>query len=201
MANEIGLINYSTVYKAAIADDWETAKQIFVEENNEFNDFNAYFADYSDTPLHIAVGTQCSHRFVRELVDWIMHVGDPQMLRIRNEYGNIALHYAAMVGNTQAARLLINKDPEMAQIGNWSGHTALALAAQCGRKETLCYLLKVTKDVIGEGGTSPYQGRHGADLLAFTVYAGFYGMCRSYTDLLCIMKNQVNHICSVVHDQ
>lgn len=173
MANGNSLINYLKIYKAAIEDDWETAESIFKEENY---DLYTYFSYDLETPLHIAVGTNTSHRFVQELVDWIMRLDEPQMLRICNSNGDIALHYAATVGNTQAAKLLINKDPEMAQITNDDGYTPLTLAAKYSQKEMLCYLLGVTKDVVGERGTSPYQGQFGADLLGFTILADFYGM-------------------------
>lgn len=173
MANDNSLINYLKIYKAAIEDDWETALCIFQKQNHGLC---TYFSYDSETPLHIAIGTNSSHRFVQQLVDWIMDRHDLQMLRICNNNGNTALHYAAIVRNTQAAKLLINKDPGMAQITNKKGYTALTLAAMYSQKDTLCYLLEVTKDVVGERGTSPYQGHYGADLLAFTILADFYGM-------------------------
>ncbi|WOH04422.1 hypothetical protein DCAR_0623831 [Daucus carota subsp. sativus] len=185
MANGNSLINYLKIYKAAIEDDWETAESIFKEENY---DLYTYFSYDLETPLHIAVGTNTSHRFVQELVDWIMRLDEPQMLRICNSNGDIALHYAATVGNTQAAKLLINKDPEMAQITNDDGYTPLTLAAKYSQKEMLCYLLGVTKDVVGERGTSPYQGQFGADLLGFTILADFYDVAlylvKKYPDLV-----------------
>lgn len=172
----MGLIKYCTVYKAAIADDWEAARLIFEEERNVFLAFTYFNENNPYTPLHIAVATNCSHRFVQELVEWIMRVGDVQMLRFRDTAGHSALHYAAIVGNTQDARLLIDADPELAQMSSIKGWTALTLAAACRRKEAVNYLLQVTKDVINEEGTSPYRGELGADLLLYTIHSDFYGM-------------------------
>lgn len=114
-----------------------------------------------------------------------MDLDDPQMLRICNRSGNIALHYDATLGGTQAAKLLINKDPGMAQITDDRGYTALTLAAVYSQKETLCYLLEVTKYVVEKGGTSPSQGHCGADLLSFTILACFYGMLVFFIKKFC----------------
>ncbi|WOH04423.1 hypothetical protein DCAR_0623832 [Daucus carota subsp. sativus] len=188
MGNEMGLIKYCTVYKAAIADDWEAARLIFEEERNVFLAFTYFNENNPYTPLHIAVATNCSHRFVQELVEWIMRVGDVQMLRFRDTAGHSALHYAAIVGNTQDARLLIDADPELAQMSSIKGWTALTLAAACRRKEAVNYLLQVTKDVINEEGTSPYRGELGADLLLYTIHSDFYDVAlylvKKYPDLV-----------------
>ncbi|XP_017257166.1 uncharacterized protein LOC108226682 [Daucus carota subsp. sativus] len=158
------------IYKAAIEGDWETAKRIFKKEKK---DLNASITCWGETTLHIAVGTNSSHRFVEQLVEQMMQI-DPQMLLTGNCYGSIPLQYAAKVGNIQAVRLLVSLNPEMTQINNNIGETALKLAAMHAERETLLYLLETTKDVVGEDGTSPYRGAHGADLLSFSISADFY---------------------------
>lgn len=160
------------IYKAAIEGDWETAKRIFKKEKK---DLNASITCWGETTLHIAVGTNSSHRFVEQLVEQMMQI-DPQMLLTGNCYGSIPLQYAAKVGNIQAVRLLVSLNPEMTQINNNIGETALKLAAMHAERETLLYLLETTKDVVGEDGTSPYRGAHGADLLSFSISADFYGI-------------------------
>ena len=176
MANYDHILKCLPIYKAAIEGDWETAERFFKEDKRNLN---ARITYETDTTLHVAVGTNSSHRFVEELVELIMDE-DPQMLLTANCYGNNVLHYAAMVGNTRAARLLINKYPELAQISKPNGHTPLKLAARYGHKETLCYLLQVTNDVVGEDGTSPYRGHDGADLLTLAIIADYYGMSLYY---------------------
>ncbi|KAL8123806.1 uncharacterized protein LOC141718370 [Apium graveolens] len=173
------------IYKAAIEGDWETAEGIFKKEKK---DLNGYITYYKETTLQIAVGTNSCHHFVEQLVERIMEVGGPEMLQTANCLGDHALHYAAKAGNTTAARLLVEKDPELTQIPNPSGHTALMVAPWYGQRETLCYLLEVTKDEAGERGTSPYQGKHGADVLALTIVAEFYDVAlylvKQYPDLV-----------------
>ncbi|KAL1811710.1 hypothetical protein ACET3Z_021775 [Daucus carota] len=179
------VIKYLPIYKAAIENDWEKATRFFYA--NKLN-LNVRITNFSDTPLSIAVGTNRSQRFVEELVKLIIESGNSVMLRDSDESGNNPLHVAAGVGNTEAARLLVNNDPEMAQIPNSGGHTPLKLAAAHGQKETLCYLLEKTKDVSGEEGISPYQGENGADLLALVISADFYDVAlylvRKYPNLV-----------------
>ncbi|KAK1360446.1 hypothetical protein POM88_044920 [Heracleum sosnowskyi] len=126
----------------------------------------------------------------------IMEVGDPQMLRTSNCYGTNILHYAAKVGNTQAARVLVSKDPEIAQFQHPIRHTALKLAAWHGHRETLCYLLEVTKDVYIDRGISPYQDEDGADLLTLTITAGFYDVALYLVNMYPDLVTQKNNISS-----
>ncbi|PWA74261.1 ankyrin repeat-containing domain, PGG domain protein [Artemisia annua] len=157
------------IYKAAMNDDWDTAEHIFDVHPDKLD---ARLTYWWETPLHIAIGTNSSHQFVNKLIDRIVDT-DVQKLRTKSWLGNTALHYAAKVGNTTDARLLVSKDPGITQITNADGHTALKLAAWYGRADTLWYLLEVTKNEAGENGTSPYTGVSGADLLTLTLTAGF----------------------------
>lgn len=159
------------IYKAAIDDDWEKARHIFEEEKIEFD---AHITYWKETALHIAVGTNSSHRFVEQLVEQ-MKLKNPQMLLTVNWAGSNPLLYAAKVGNMRGAELLVGLNPEITQLSNNSGENALEAAANHGRRDILLYLLHNTKDVVGEDGRSPFRGAHGADLLAFCILSDFYG--------------------------
>nr|XP_043634418.1 ankyrin repeat-containing protein NPR4-like [Erigeron canadensis] len=157
------------IYKAAINNDWDTVENTF----NIYPDkLDAKITYWWERPLHIAIGTNSSHQFVNKIIEKIVDT-DVQKLRAKSWWGNTALHYAAKVGNTAGARLLVSKDPGIAQISNRDGHTALKLAAWYGREDTLKYLLEVTKDEPGEDGTSPYTGVSGADLVTLTLTSSF----------------------------
>ncbi|XP_017254554.1 uncharacterized protein LOC108224436 isoform X1 [Daucus carota subsp. sativus] len=158
------------IYKAAIDDDWEKARHIFEEEKIEFD---AHITYWKETALHIAVGTNSSHRFVEQLVEQ-MKLKNPQMLLTVNWAGSNPLLYAAKVGNMRGAELLVGLNPEITQLSNNSGENALEAAANHGRRDILLYLLHNTKDVVGEDGRSPFRGAHGADLLAFCILSDFY---------------------------
>ncbi|KAK9062543.1 hypothetical protein SSX86_019730 [Deinandra increscens subsp. villosa] len=157
------------IYKAAMNDDWDSVEHIFDMYPDKLD---AKITVWWETPLHIAIGTNSSHLFVNKIIERIVSV-DVQKLRTKSLWGNTALHYAAKIGNTIDAKLLVSKDPSITQINNKDGHTALKLAAKYGRLETLWYLLDVTMDEPGEDGTSPYSGVSGADLITLTLTAGF----------------------------
>ncbi|KAJ0617214.1 putative ankyrin repeat-containing domain-containing protein [Helianthus annuus] len=80
------------------------------------------------------------------------------------------------VGNTTAAKLLVEQNPDMTRVPNPYGNTPVKLAAWHGNKDTLKYLLTVTPDTSlpGEEGSSPYTGVAGGDLITLTIMAGFY---------------------------
>uniref|UniRef100_A0A7N0T925 PGG domain-containing protein n=1 Tax=Kalanchoe fedtschenkoi TaxID=63787 RepID=A0A7N0T925_KALFE len=164
------VLRYLPLYRAALTDNWEAAEPIFDRDPDALT---SRITGWWETALHIAVGTNCSHRFVENLVTRIAAV-DITKLRTPNYMANSSLHYAAKAGNTRAARALVEKDPEMVSLVNQCGHTAVKLAAWFGRKETLVYLLGVTPHVIGEAGTSPYSGSPGGDLITLAITAGFY---------------------------
>lgn len=167
------------IYKAAIQDDWDSVSHIFEAENWRLN---AEISLYGETPLYIAVGTNSSHRFVEELVKQIINRDDcVQMLRTAIKVGRPynALHLAGKSGNCQDAKLLVSSDPGLPQtvVADDGGTTALELAAWKGHKETVRYLMTVTKDVVGVTGTSPFRGTPGANILTQTIATGLYGMC------------------------
>lgn len=100
---------------------------------------------------------------------------DPQMLLTGNSAGSNPLLYAAKVGNLRATKLLVGLNPEITQLNNNCGENALEAAANHGRRDILLFLLHNTKDVVGEDGTSPFRGAHGADVLSFCILSDFYG--------------------------
>ncbi|KAI3706225.1 hypothetical protein L6452_23822 [Arctium lappa] len=160
------------IYKAALLDDWDSVSQILEQDPELMTKQITY---WWETPLIIAVGTNRSHRFVQKLVERIIAVGASDKLFVTSYGGNNPLHYAAKVGNTTDAKLLVAQNSDMTQVPNPYGNTPLKLAAWHGNKETLQYLLKVTRDLLpGEEGSSPYTGVAGGDLVTLTIMAGFY---------------------------
>ncbi|KAK9050378.1 hypothetical protein SSX86_030652 [Deinandra increscens subsp. villosa] len=161
------------IHKAALVGDWDSVSQMFEHDPDLMTKQITY---RFETPLIIAIGTNRSNRFVKKLVERIVAIGDAQKLLMSSYDGNNPLHYAAKVGNTTAARLLVEQFPQMTHILNEQGDTMLILAAFHGNKETLIYLLQVTPDLLpGEENINPYTGVSGGDLITFTLMAGFYG--------------------------
>ncbi|KAI3791115.1 hypothetical protein L2E82_04727 [Cichorium intybus] len=169
------------IYKAALHDDWKSVSQIFEQDPDLMTKQITY---WWETPLIIAVGTNQSHNFVNKLVERIVAVGATNKLFVTSYGGNNPLHYAAKVGNTTAARLLVEHNPDMTRVRNPYGNTPLKLAAWHGNKDTLRYLLTVTPDLppAGVEGTGPYTGVAGGDLITLTIMAGFYDVAFEILD-------------------
>lgn len=118
--NHNKVIKCILIYKAAMNNDWEKAKCFFDEQNLDLNAGITYF---SQTPLQIAVYRNklftagCGE--ISKSDYWKQGITDAADL---DQHRNIPLYDSARVGNTEAARLLVDKDPEMV-IANRFGHS------------------------------------------------------------------------------
>ncbi|GKC36713.1 ankyrin repeat-containing domain, PGG domain protein [Tanacetum coccineum] len=131
------------IYKTAIYDDWERAKTIFQEcPALRSKPINVRL----DTPLMIAVGTNCSHNFVSGLMFLINPDSDDRHSELYavNDKGYTALHCAVEVGNTVDASILVSCMPELTLIQNSNGYTPLILAASHGKKDMIQFLRENT---------------------------------------------------------
>ncbi|KAM0013643.1 putative ankyrin repeat-containing domain-containing protein [Helianthus debilis subsp. tardiflorus] len=174
-------VKHRAVYQAALDDDWGSFSKLLID--GQRNLLTERITRFGDTPLHIAVGTNRSNHFVEELVKSIVPDDkkdtEPERLEClfkKNDYGNSPLHIAAMVGNTDATKRLVELDETQALVKNNDGNMPLQLAAWHGNKETLEYLLTVPK----EGGRCLYTGKAGGDLITRTIMAGFNGKSHIY---------------------
>ncbi|CDP03066.1 unnamed protein product [Coffea canephora] len=168
---------YLPLYKAAIRGDWDAARKFF-DINPEA--VTAIIAKNHETALHIAVGRNEAYRFVDELV----RLMPPNALSVTNKFNETALHLAARCGNTEAAKLLVNRDPDLPYVWSDTKLLPLHLAALFSHKETLIYLLTVTSN---DAEPSPFVGQSGITLLNVVVTSGFYDVAldllRSYPKL------------------
>nr|XP_043616084.1 uncharacterized protein LOC122587972 isoform X1 [Erigeron canadensis] len=165
------------VHKAALSNDWDSVSQIFEKDPELMTKPINYIGE---TPLMIAVGTNASHDFVRQLVSRVVDIGGAiDQLFVADSNGDNPLHRAAKIGNTIDAKVLVEQNPDMTQVTDRNGHTPLTLAAWHRNKDTLRYLLKVATESIpgaGEAGSSVYTGAAGGDLITLTIQAGFLDM-------------------------
>ncbi|XP_076891840.1 uncharacterized protein LOC143543391 [Bidens hawaiensis] len=194
MANYDYIISDLPIYKAALHDDWDSVSDMFDREPELMTKRITY---WWETPLHIAAGTDRSHRFVEKLVERIVAIGAKDKLFEMNWYGNSPLHHAAKFGNTTAAKILVEQSPEQTRVRNKAGNTPLRMAVWHGNKEVLKYLFTVTPDLLpGEEGVSPYTGVAGGDLITLTIMAGFYDVALDiiamYPDIV-LEKDRNNH--------
>uniref|UniRef100_A0A7N0TIP4 Uncharacterized protein n=1 Tax=Kalanchoe fedtschenkoi TaxID=63787 RepID=A0A7N0TIP4_KALFE len=159
---------YFPLYEAAMAGDWENAKQIIDQNGGET--LRAKIRGYSETVMHVAVGSgPRTTPFVAEL----LKLSTPADLEVKNIEGCTPLGIAAKVGNVEAAKLLVAKNPRLLYVASRDGSCfPIHSAAENGHREMLLYLLRVTR----EGQVpDPYDPDvSGPRLLRLIIQAEFY---------------------------
>ncbi|XP_024985281.1 uncharacterized protein LOC112520889 [Cynara cardunculus var. scolymus] len=165
------------IYNAVIRDKWDFVSKIFQEKPElQIKPISWRL----ETPLMIAVGTNQSHDFVRNLLQSLNNDHDliNCAMEAKNDEGDTALHYATKVGNMIDAILLLtysSKPEEMALQKNRDGTTALLYAARCGRKkEMLVYLYSLTSVFLNPlNSRNPTRTLFLGPLLTNAIDAGF----------------------------
>ncbi|XP_052200374.1 ankyrin repeat-containing protein NPR4-like isoform X2 [Diospyros lotus] len=95
-----------------------------------------------------------------------------EALEHKNVYGQTVLSYAAIVGNTSAAVILVEKRPPLLYISNNSRVLPIHLAARYDHKDTFQYLLSQTQEE--QGGVRPFADRSGVRLVRQVIFSGYY---------------------------
>ncbi|KAF6169902.1 hypothetical protein GIB67_034294 [Kingdonia uniflora] len=161
---------YLPLYEAALKGDWESANRFFDLHPDAII---VKLPQVHMTALHIAVGAGHSNPFVEKLVE-LMPL---KALQLQTEEGDSALAYAAITGNTTAAKIIIRKDPNLPNMQDAKGKIPLRYATQHGHRETLLYLLSVTNDNVIPGSAL-------VEVIKDPINAGFY-----YVALLLLQRN------------
>ncbi|XP_058216907.1 uncharacterized protein LOC131327792 [Rhododendron vialii] len=95
-----------------------------------------------------------------------------EALRRPDGIGNTALHAAANVGNTRASIVLVQKNPELLYICGQDNLLPLHCAAMYACKDTLLFLLEVTRD---DHVSMPFSNENVVRLVIYAISSGFYG--------------------------
>ncbi|KAH6761660.1 hypothetical protein C2S52_019093 [Perilla frutescens var. hirtella] len=128
------LSRFLPVCQAAQRGDWDTVQNFF-EDVNELS--TTIITTYSETALHLAVLTGKANDLVKKLVE----LTPAGALALKNCSGKTALHNAAIVGNTEAAKMLVDKNPGLLDISCNFNRLAVIEATVMCHKETLEYLI------------------------------------------------------------
>ncbi|KAI7746973.1 hypothetical protein M8C21_018815 [Ambrosia artemisiifolia] len=145
------------LYEAAAGGWWRKAKSML--QNGEIAATEAIAAN-GNTILHIAV--EMGHNyFVEELLEFLKTEED---IEKKNENGLTALHIAAIVGNTHAAQLLVQKREELLVIQDHDKKSPLDLASENMNLNIYAYLLKSSTPSDSDEYSSYYS--HKSALLA-----------------------------------
>ncbi|KNA17448.1 hypothetical protein SOVF_079710 [Spinacia oleracea] len=156
---------YLALYKAVVRGEWNEARKFLDDDPDALT---AKITIASETALHIAVGTGKDLEFAEKLIRRM----SPEDLALTDQNGETALSVAAVVGNIEAAKLLVNKNPDLPNVSGKSG-LPIHRAAQYGQKTMIWYLLDVTRADIE---SSPFAGESGGRLLIDIITAEFFGI-------------------------
>ncbi|KAL4563848.1 hypothetical protein LXL04_027896 [Taraxacum kok-saghyz] len=119
-----------------------------------------------NTALHVAVGATRKSELLQKLLE--LTPKNTQLLDLRNSDGSTLLHVAAIVGNTQAADILIARNPELLFAKDNEGHTPLAIAPSNMHTETAQHLLQhIDSDHQQKGAL--FSGASGDELLVTAI--------------------------------
>ncbi|KAJ0687627.1 putative ankyrin repeat-containing domain, PGG domain, retrotransposon Copia-like protein [Helianthus annuus] len=158
---------YLPLYKAALRGDWDDA-QDFINQDEEA--VTANINKYGFTALHIAVGTgKQGINFVEKLVAKLPPKSLLKMLTSSEKY--TPLHIAAVVGNTEAVKILVNKYQKLLYAEDVDGLLPIHRALINSHKDTFLYLLSVTK---GNQYPCTFTGNMGVTLLSNVIFAGYF---------------------------
>lgn len=187
------LSHYLPLYRAALRGDWKEGKKILDKDKNAIT---ASVNKYSETALHVAVETGKSNYFVRKLLEYPR---SDEAIISKNSSGDTALHFAAMAGNKEAAILLVNKNPDLLYITNKKNRLPIHLAARNSQKDTLMYLISVSKKDVGN---SPFVGKFGALLLTIAISSQFIDVAsylvKKYPELATLSDDDGDYALKVV---
>ncbi|XP_052198342.1 uncharacterized protein LOC127805631 [Diospyros lotus] len=157
---------YIALHRAAVEGDWESAKKFF--EKNQYA-VTANINSNLENALHVAV--QARNKGIHVVKNLVEEM-PIEALEHKNVYGQTVLSFAAIVGNTCAAVILVRKHPRLLYISNKFRLLPVHLAATYDHKETFQYL-SVTQDE--QGGVRPFADRSGVRLVIQVIFSGYYG--------------------------
>ncbi|XP_038886804.1 ankyrin repeat-containing protein ITN1-like [Benincasa hispida] len=157
------VIRHALLYRAALMGKWEDAEAIFSQDSAAIvSKINLL----EETALHVAVGTGNNLDFVEKLVKLMCERS--LSLELQDSHGNTALAMAAIVGNVEAAKILVSRNEELPSVKNKLNYSPLLLAAKYGHRDIILYLLTVTND------EEVFTAQAGARLLNFLITFDFY---------------------------
>nr|XP_043610435.1 ankyrin repeat-containing protein ITN1-like isoform X2 [Erigeron canadensis] len=171
---------YLPLYKAALRGHWDDAQEIIDQDEEAVT---ANINKYGFTALHIAVGTgKQGITFVKKLVERVSPKALVKMLTSSEKY--TPLHIAAVVGNTAAVKILVNKNKKLLYVEDVDGLLPIHRALINSHKDTFLYLLSVTKD---NQYPCTFTGNMGVTLLSNVIFAGYFDialdLCTRYPEL------------------
>ncbi|MCL7026685.1 hypothetical protein MKW94_017499, partial [Papaver nudicaule] len=170
-SGEPNYIQYRPLYKALIKGDWETAKEI-IEVDPE--SLSAKITQGGETALHVAV-LSAKLSTVKELLNLL----PAEALEVKSSPGNPAISFAASLGITEIAKLMVEKNNSVLQITNQHGRIPLVVSVLNGKEDMVRYLYSVTpKEEL-----DPDTSKNGATFLTGAITAEMYDIALDALEL------------------
>ena len=154
------------LYKSALRGDWETAKKIVDEDPSAIKlrmGFNL------ETAIHVAA-TVGKPEFLSNLLDLISD--DDSVLALIDKFGDNPLHYAAAMGDYEAAKILVTRYPDLLYHSNIYGYFPHHSAADFGHRKILQLLISKTNH---NHLNNPFADGGGRFLLELMICADLFG--------------------------
>ncbi|KAI3910070.1 hypothetical protein MKW92_042024 [Papaver armeniacum] len=165
---------YEPLREAIQAQDWEKAKKYL---NDHQTDIREIFETRDSTKeigtiLHAAASIY-QWKFLEEIVKLVPPV---TLEYVNPQYGGTILHFAAILGNIKAVKVLVEKNSNLTQIrgSREPYHVPLLMAAvnaTDGEKKVVEYLCSVTRDE----DPSPFSGICGLTLVTSLIQSDMCG--------------------------
>ncbi|KAI3923463.1 hypothetical protein MKW92_028778 [Papaver armeniacum] len=169
---------YEPLREAIQAQDWEKAKKYL---NDHQTDIREIFETRDSTKeigtiLHAAASIH-QWKFLEEIVKLVPPV---TLEYVNPQYGGTILHFAAILGNIKAVKVLVEKNSNLTQIrgSREPYHVPLLMAAvnaTDGEKKVVEYLCSVTRDE----DPSPFSGICGLTLVTSLIQSDMCGLALS----------------------
>ncbi|PWA76617.1 Ankyrin repeat-containing protein [Artemisia annua] len=176
-----GISNYPNVkelHDATIEGHWWKIKSIL--KNNK-GAAKLVMNDDGDTLLHLAV-RRGKNNFIKELLNFI---GDGE-IENRNSEGHTALHIAAIVGNKDAAELLVEKRKELLEIKDLKLNIPVRSAYVSNQVNAFVYLWEAMKDkdLCSEEYYFVFDINSNEKLLRTVMFKKQYGLAKKLVNII-----------------
>lgn len=148
------------MYRAALEGDWVAAEVLLGQDPSLAFD---YVTEEGGRALHVAVAMK-HEEFVKKLVG---HIAEDKLASVDGR-GHTACCYAAISGEVEIARVLVEKNRKLVTAPDEEKVTPLHKAALRGNKEMLRYLLSSTE-------SEDLSKEEWFDLLLVTIRGRMYG--------------------------
>jgi len=182
-----GISNYPNVkelHDATIEGHWWKIKSIL--KNNE-GAAKLVISDDGDTLLHLAV-RRGKNNFIKELLNFI---GNGE-IENKNSEGHTALHIAAIVGNKDAAELLVEKRKELLEIKDDKLNIPVRSAYVSNQVNAFVYLWEAMKEkgFCSEEYYFKFDRNFNEKLLRTVMFKKQYGLAKKLVNIIPGLANK-----------